>query len=64
MTEKEARAQSTLFSFNPFMGNMLLVYILMTSVPYIQAGIISPGDVTGNTFLIPFCLILLKIEFQ
>ena len=52
MTEKEARAQSTLFSFNPFMGNMLLVYILMTSVPYIQAGIISPGDVTGNTFLI------------
>ena len=25
MTEKEARAQSTLFSFNPFMGNMLLV---------------------------------------
>ena len=46
-TEKEARAQSTLFSFNPFMGNVLLVYILMTSVPYIQAGVISPGDVTG-----------------
>ena len=50
MTEKEARAQSTLFSFNPFMGNMLLIYILMTSVPYVQAGVISPGDITGITF--------------
>ena len=40
-------AQSALFSLNPFMGNMLLVAILSCSVPYLEAGTLSSGDVTA-----------------
>ena len=46
-TELEARANSTLWAMNPFMGNMLLVCILYSTVPYLQNGVISPGDVTA-----------------
>ena len=46
-TGLEARANATMWSINPFMGNMLLVYILYATVPYLQSGVISPGDVTA-----------------
>ena len=39
--------KSALFSLNPFMGNMLLVAILSCSVPYLEAGTLSSGDVTA-----------------
>ena len=32
---------------NPFMGNMLLVYILYSTVPYLSTGVVSAGDVTA-----------------
>jgi ABC-type multidrug transport system fused ATPase/permease subunit len=32
---------------NPFMGNMLLVWILYATAPYLEQGVISPGDVTA-----------------
>lgn len=46
-TGLEARANATLWAMNPFMGNMLLVYILYSTVPYLQSGVISSGDVTA-----------------
>lgn len=46
-TEKETRANASLWSINPFMGNLLLIYILKTTVPYLQSGLITSGDVTA-----------------
>ena len=46
-TAKEAKANATLWSMNPFMGNLLLLYILKTTVPYLQSGIVTSGDVTA-----------------
>jgi len=46
-TAKEAKANATLWSMNPFMGNLLLLYILKTTVPFLQSGLITSGDVTA-----------------
>ena len=46
-TAKEAKANATLWSMNPFMGNLLLLYILKTTVPFLQSGMITSGDVTA-----------------
>ena len=46
-TAKEAKANATLWSMNPLMGNLLLLYILKTTVPYLQSGLITSGDVTA-----------------
>ncbi|CAG5096404.1 Oidioi.mRNA.OKI2018_I69.XSR.g14602.t1.cds [Oikopleura dioica] len=46
-TAKEAKANATLWSMNPFMGNLLLLYILKTTVPYLQSGMVTSGDVTA-----------------